>query len=334
MTKEITDAKILVVEDHKNNKDSILRSLKGMGVPLGNIDTTDNAVDAKEKIDDFEPDVLLLDLNIMNEKGGEEEIKYGHEVIEKVRLFNHENPEKIKIIVISGMVKDTGLQNIVGTEGENITKFIDKGLMSSDMDAFNEKLKKSISKALRSTDEGDYILFQSIRNSTLKILKKLHIELYMKIEEEILDNIEKLNLRKVNEHTLSKNIIISCGQVVEFTVSYLEGEVRSIRELKLYDNPKTIRNKLNHLSGRKFDESSKAYEIIDKDPVISRKASEYAYRAYSFRNQASHTPEADEKNKNIYKDTRFDKWDAKIAVDLIMPLLNEYIKLLKEKNTG
>jgi CheY-like chemotaxis protein len=333
MTKELSKAKILIVEDHIGNRDTIFRALMDAGIPAKQIETTDNSGEAKSLIDDFEPNVVLLDLTIMGKSGGEEDVLYSYEVIEKVRLYNHENPEQIEIIIISGTIENENIQKILHTEGENITGFIDKAIMSSDRDQFKEKLIKNIAKALRDAKEGKHIEFSNIRNSNLRLLKKLHVELWEKIEEEVLENIARLDLKKVNEHNVAKNIIISCGQIVEIVIYYLEGSVKSVREINFSDNPVTVRNKLNRLSGRKFNNSAKSYEIIDENPIISKKASEYAYRAYTLRNHAGHAPEIDNKNKNIFKDTRFDKWDAIIALDLVMPLLNEYIKRLKEKNS-
>lgn len=331
MAKQLTESNILIVEDHKGNRDTIVRLLIEEGIPMQQIETTDNAGEAKTLIDEFEPDIILLDITIMREEEGEENSLYSYEVIEKVRLYNHENPDKIKIIIISGTVENEGIQRILRTEGENIISFIDKIWMSSDMEKFKSRLKKDINKALRFTDEGEFIEFSDIRNSNLRLLKRLHSELWEKIEEEILDNLERMNLKDVNEHNEAKNVIMNCGQVVEFIIYFLEGRVSTLKEVDFSNDQETVRNKLTRLSGRKFNESTKSYTVIADQPVISRKACEYAYRAYHLRNQASHDPQMDDKNKNIYKDARLDKWDAKIALDLIVPLLNEYIKRLKEK---
>ncbi len=330
-TKDFNSAKILIVEDDIDNRNSIEKILREGNINFKNIEYTDNSNDAKNLIDDFEPDIVLLDIKILNKPGGIDDSSHSVEVIEKVQLYNYQNTNKISIIIISNTVNDKALQDIIGSESKNIQNFLDKHQMSSDYDKFKQKLFKEIRKALEKELKEEKIDYSFVRRSALKKLKELNFELWKKIEEELLDEFERINDKNTNEHNISRNIINCTGQIVEMIVHFLEGDDINIYEFESTENDASMRQKLNVLSGRKFIDKDKVYEIINNAPPVSRKACEFAYRAYNLRNQASHTPQMDTRNANIFADARFTKWDAAIAINLLMPLIIEYTDILKKE---
>lgn len=57
----------------------------------------------------------------------------------------------------------------------------------------------------------------------------------------------------------------------------------------------------------------------------------YAAQTFLLRSYASHAPETDKKNENIFYGGEFTKEDAAISINLLVPVIIEYIKLLKSK---
>lgn len=328
---DFKNLKILIVEDDIDNRNTIERILREGGVDFKHIEYTDNANKAKTLIDDFEPDVILLDIRILQEPGTIEDSKNSLEVIEKVQLYNYKNLHKIKILIISNTVNDKSLQEIISSEGKNIQNFLDKHLLSVDYEYFKEKLFRELKKVRDQEKTKEKIDYSFIRQSEIKNLKHLHFDLWKKIKEEILDEFERLNDQNANEHNIARQVINTAGQVVEMTVFFLEGKQLNIADFQTEDDEPNMRKRLNTLSGRKFTDAAHGYTIINERPVISRKACEFAYRAYNLRNQASHSPEMDKLNMNIFAESRFTKWDAAISLNLIMPLIIEYTALLEKR---
>jgi hypothetical protein len=95
------------------------------------------------------------------------------------------------------------------------------------------------------------------------------------------------------------------------------------------NNVTSVRNKLTALSGRVYTEYNSYEETGDK--IISRKAAEYALKAYQYRNEAVHSQKKDDKNNKIFADSSFSKEDASISVQLIFPLIKDYITYVKSK---
>jgi len=105
--------------------------------------------------------------------------------------------------------------------------------------------------------------------------------------------------------------------------------------MKFSEDDNTIVNKLTKLSGRKFlrFENGKAIykNISSLKPIIRRISQEYTHMAYKLRNQASHPPEDDPNFNNLFAgyNAKFTKEDAAISINLIVPLIQDYINYMK-----
>ncbi len=331
MAVNLQDAKFLIVEDEEDKSDLFFRMLLEQNVSEDQIEVSETSDSAKEKISEFEPEIILLDVKIPRDESSQPESDNCIDVINAVKLYNHENTGKIRIILISATVKDKGIQKIIQSEKKIFVDFLDKTEIATNLDKFKEKLLKDIKKALKNDEEEEKIDYSFVRKSNLKELKKLKPPLWKKIEEEILNEFEKLNNKNVNEHLVSKNIIRNCGEIVEVITYYLEDNTINLNDIVISNNPNSIRNRLTILTGRAYKSNEEGYEVVSKKTLISRKACEFGYRAYLLRNQASHAAEVDEQNRNIFNQTRLNKEDAAISLSLIMPLMNDYIAFLKNK---
>lgn len=326
---ELNEARFLVVEDESDKRDFLVRMLMDNEIKSEHIEEAETSLQAIEQIRDFEPDIILLDIAIPRDEQSEPSSANCGEVIREIRLFNHENQNNIKTFIISATVEDKGLQKLIGDDHKGIDYFFDKNEISINPDRFKERLIGKIKSALTKESEPCKIEYRYIQKSLTKELKKINEELWEKINTEILDEFETLSERNVNEHNRSKSIIITCGEIVEDIVHLLEDESLELSTINYSDSIASTRNKLTALSGRVYAEYNSYEETGDK--IISRKAAEYALKAYQYRNEAVHSKEKDDKNNKIFADSSFSKEDASISVQLIFPLIKDYITYVKSK---
>lgn len=330
---EVTEATLLIVEDEKEKREFLFRTLTGSGIPAQQIQRASYAKKAQELIWEFEPNIVLLDIKIPKEENDIiAEPENVRDVLDKIRLFNHENVQKIKTIIISGTVKHKVVQEMIGSlNKQTVFDFIDKIEIATNPEEFKQRLIKKISKALNTEFAPEKIDYTFIRKSKIKELKKLHEPLWNQIKEEVIDEFERFNDKNVNEHPTAKGIVRTCGEIVEIIINLFKNKSIELSKIVISNDLKSIREQLNALSGRKYLYDENIFKMITKKPLISRKACHYAYQAYYIRSHASHPPESDKKNENIFKDIRFSKEDAAISLNLIVPLILDFINFIKNK---
>lgn len=328
MTKYITDISYLIIEDEEDKVDFLLRLLKEAGVSLENVFDAKTTREAIEKIDEIEPEVVLLDIAMPMEVGGEPNAENCQYVIEKIKNINHENLDrKVKTIIISATVDNTGIQKLIKGH-EVVFTFMDKNLISIDPDKFKSDLLKNIERAINKVEERNLIDYSFVRNAIFKDLKKIDLQLWEKIQSEVLEKFERLNDRNRNHFTLSRDIIKTCGEIVEKIIAKLISECEEIGEKPSEYDLENRRNKLVWLSGRRF-KGNHTYEVIKEPFIISRKSCAFAHQAWSYRGDAAHSREEDPNNTNIFKGTNFSIEDAAISIQLILPLIQDYIAFKK-----
>lgn len=329
---EMIKAKILIAEDNQSNTEFLVRALRS-NVSLTNIKLTDTAETAVEAINDFYPDIVLLDLKLPRKKGNEPNIDSAAEILKEIELHNYKKNRFIRVIVISGSVQDTGVQQLILGDRSNIVKFLDKNAIAIDSEEFKEKLLKLIGRSLTEDVPERTIDYSVLRKSTLQKLETLHPSLWKKMNSEILDEFETLNARKVNVHARAKQIIGACGEVVEDIIALLKDESLDLSAQQYSDDFNSVRRKLTSLTGRKKIHGSIGYEMTGSDILINRSSAEYATQAYYFRSQALHGKVGDDNNDNLFKSGySFSREDAAISLNLIIPLVNDFIEYLDTKS--
>jgi CheY-like chemotaxis protein len=331
--------KFLIIEDNKSNLDHLSRTLLyNTGVLGENVSEAETAEEAIEIISDFEPDIVLLDLKVPRKSGDEPSIESAVEILKEIELQYHRKNRFIRVIVISGSVQDAGVQQLIRGDRSNIVKFVDKNAIAIDSDEFKVKLIKLIERCIQEEEPERSIEYSDLRNSHIKKhLLKLSPNLWQKIEKEILSDFESLNDRKVNVYNRVKSIILACGEVVEDILHLIDDEKYDLSEKKYSDDDNTIRKKLLKITGRRHlgkdaEGKDKGYSIDAKNILISRVACDCAFHAYRYRSEAVHGKEGDVLNNKLFpSDYSFTREDAAISINLIMPLINDYIKHLESK---
>ncbi len=335
--------KILVVEDEEDIRDGLVRALMYKGNwPEKLIEDVDNAESAIDVIETFRPDIVLLDLKIPKRRGEKEEIRYAVDILKEIDLYNYKNNANTKVIVISASVDDPGMQRLVLGDRSNIISFLDKNEMAIESDEFKDKLIKRIRWAFESAPDEKRMDYSAIRRSVIRELKELNPELFNKIDKEVLSEFEKLNDKDTNTYKKSKDVMISCGEVVEDILAFFKSNATKLSSIKYSDDPSKVRNRLTSLTGRmpyfvKITDSDGEernqlhFKYDEKNELISRVASESAYMAYFLRSEAVHGgKEDDERNIKLFANKyKFTREDAAVSVNLIMPLIRDYINYLK-----
>lgn len=326
---EIRDFKVLVVEDDPDFSRKFADILDDFGIFEDNIEITEFAEEAIELIDRFEPNVLLLDLRIpYNDIDDEDRFKHSSKVIQYVskqnQILSHVH-KRIQVIVISGNVEDKDL--LYSVHKESVYAAIDKGDNIKDLDFIEKELKRLFNKIIKYNITPEVVNFNLIRKAEINKLNDLDPGIWNIIDSEILHQFEKLGGKKADEFSISKGIILASGQLVEIIVNLFENRNVNLKNFNPKDDLYSIRNKLTVLTGRKYigtaERGEPNYEMTGTKK-ITRKSSHYAHLAYQLRNQVIHP--VDNYNDKIFADSRYNKEDAAISVNLIMPLIKDYIE--------
>lgn len=337
--------KVLIVEDEVEIQRGLVRILTYSGkLPGSNIELAGTSTDSKEKIDEFEPDIILLDLKIPRIKGDTPDIINSNDILNHVELVNYKFNKTIKVIIISASVKDKGTQKLILGDRSNIVKFLDKDERAIDSEEFSKELLRQISRAMTEDNDEKRIDYSAIRRSCVKELKEVNNELWQKIDKEILGEFEKLNDRDTNTYKKSKDVIISCGEIVEDVLAFLKSQTTKLNDIEYTEYSSQVRNRLTALTGRTAfkveitDEKGKKRFITQfKDngepEVISRIAVDTAFMAYTLRSEAVHGGKEDDQwNAKLFANKyQFTREDAAVSVNLIMPLVRDYISYLKKQ---
>lgn len=325
------DSVILIVEDILAYSAILEDTLKKADWKANNIlaaDTTEAAISALE---DYYPHLVLLDLMIPYRDGEKPKIGNSVPVLEKIELLNLSKNLNIKVIVVSGSVGDPGIQKLITGDRKLIVKFLDKSHILSDS-KFKSELVRLAIKSLTEEPEVRAVTYMSIRRNILKDLKKWNETLWQKIDIFILKEFESLYERRANVEPGAKQIIGTCGEIVEDIICYIQDDSYELANHAYEEDHRSVREKLTALTGRKY-RGSNTYELDPSDRLISRAAAEYASLAYMMRNEAIHSKEDDGDNNRIYREHSFTREDAAVSLNLIVPLVQDYMlyKLRKKK---
>ena len=332
MEKGNTIGKLLIVEDEKDKRQGLVRIFMYDGNWPGNlIKDVGSSIEAIKAIEEFEPEVVILDLKIPREKNDEPRIENAASVLREIEYFNSKNPETIYVIIISASVNDSGIQSLIKEDRSKIISFIDKNEAAIDSDKFKEKLLQQVHKALTRGPEEKIVTYSSIRKSSIKELKELNPSLWEKIDKYILREFELLFQKDINVDPRAKQIIGTCGEVVEDIIFLISERGYTISPRNYKDYNPSVGERLFKYTGRERDKDSKQLILTGEKPLLSRASAEFAFQAYKYRSEALHSKENDIKNDKIFKGRLFTKEDAAISINLIMPLVLEYIKLLQKK---
>ncbi len=333
----IKDSKILIVEDAKDLRELYVKFLIDNDISEENLKSVCCSKQAMEEIRDFIPDLVLLDVKIPYTEDGVPDSGHSKQVIDRIESHNTRFEKKIKTIIISATTEDKGIQDLVSIDPLRIFKMMDKNLLATSPEKFKVELKKHIDNALNASmafSKPTISVVSNFRN-ILVPLKVGDTELYNYMFSEIFNPFEEINSK--TEGIISHSIIIRCGMVVEDIIDLLSKvEIPKQRKLSIFSNIRagislpmedegSVRDKLNLLSGRKWSEGGINENL--GTPKITRQAYEYAHFAFRCRNQASHSSKSDYKNNNMFSDNIFTKEHALSSITLIMPLVQDYIKL-------
>jgi len=324
-------SRILIVEDEKDKREGLVRILMYNGWKGDYIKAVVTSQEAVDSINNFEPEAVILDLKIPHDRNEEPKISNALEVLKEIELYNSNNLKSIYVVVISASVEDVGLQSLIKEDRSKIITFIDKNEAAIDSDKFKEKLLRQIDKALNKENEEKRVSYSSIRRSELKKLREINHKLWEKIDKNVIGEFESLFGKDVNVHARAKQIIGSCGEVVEDLISLLKDNSYKITEKEYEINIPSIGKSLYSLTGRKKDTDTNKLVLTGTKPIISRAAAEFAFQAYRYRSEALHSSENDPENKKVFKDRKLTIEDAAISVNLIMPLIIEYIDIAINK---
>ena len=326
--------KVLIVEDEVEIQRGLVRILTYTGkLPGGYIDLAGNSTDSKEKIDDFEPDIVLLDLKIPRVKGDTPDVINSNDVLNHIELTNFKFNKNIKVIIISASVKDKGTQKLILGDRSNIVKFLDKDERAIDSEEFGKELLRQIDKAMNEEPDEKRMDYSAIRRSIVRDLKELNPDLFNKIDKEILDEFESLNSKDAYIHKISKNVITTCGEIVEDIIALLKSKTIKLSNVVYTDGEfESVRKKLTSLTGRRFVSKEEGFEITG-DEIITRIAANMAIQAYVLRSEAAHGGQEDDPRNEKFFANRyiFTREDAAVSVNLIMPLIRDYINYLKNQ---
>lgn len=323
--------KILVVEDNEKVRESIVELLMNNKEPKYEVEDAASSDEARRIIKEFEPDVILLDLRIPRTREEEPEIRNAIDVLQEVTIHNYEKNADSKIIVISGSIDDPGLRRLIEGDRTSIITFINKNDGATVTGEFNKNVLKQVKRALSAEPSERPMEYSAIRKSIVRELKELNPELFARIDKEILDVFEKLNEKSTYVHKNSKDIVISCGEVVEDVISYMKSRSTKLSSVSYSKKPGTVRFRLNALTGREYDIDNKVYTLTGEVPLLTRPAAEYAFQAFYLSSEARHGGKDDDEANEKYYANRyvFTREDAAVSVNLIMPLVRDYINYLK-----
>ncbi|MEX0980489.1 MAG: hypothetical protein WD577_11950 [Bacteroidales bacterium] len=337
MSKPIADIKILIIEDDQEKREELVEILRDAGLSLVNVSVTGFAETGIEKLEDEQPDVVLLDLKIpYNEESMSLNIDNSNKVIHAVERLNvtrNQEADSTGILIISASVDDRGIRNQYKHTKE-VIDFFDKDEIALNKEGFKQELLKKIQRTVeREIKHECAVEYPEIRKIKLSKLKPLHLDLHNRIVNDLLGDFEKLNNRNVNTSRVSENIIGLAGRIVEDIINLIEDDQYSLSENDQSDNFTSVRNRLINLSGRKYlrHENRQAIYKTNGERIISRKAAEYGKQAYILRSEALHSKDGDRFNNKIFKDTEYTIEDAAISIGLIIPLISEFITYLKNK---
>lgn len=338
MKKSLGGIKVLIVEDDQEKRQELVEILRDKGIQLLNVFTAGYAETGIDILNNEHPDVVLLDLTIpYNEESKSLKIDNSNKVIKDVERLNalrNQQKDSTGIIIISASIDDKGLMNNYKHTSE-IVDFFDKDEIALNKNKFKDDLIIAIQKSIeREFKHECKIEFSDLRKLKISKLRTIHPKLYKRINEDLLGEFAKLNNKNVNISRVSEYIIGIAGIIVEDIMHLVEDEQYQLAEVNQSDNLSTLRLRLTKLTGRRllgYENYQAKYEIID-EPVFSRKAAEFAVYAYKLRSEALHSKEGDNYNNKLFKDINFDIEDAAVSLNLVMPLIIEYIDFKINKN--
>lgn len=326
---ELKELKILVVEDEKWIRNNLIMKIHDYGLDANNIKGTSNSSESIKYIESFDPDIILLDLNIPRVLHGLPDISHAFDVMEKVQLYNNKHKDKIKIIVISGTIFDHAVQKIIALSDKVIFKYIDKSGIAENSSMFNSDLKKTIIDVIADRDEEICLDYEIIRDGHLKELEKVDRALWEQIDREIFSEFKKIFSNDSNENVRATNIILKVGKLVEDIISLISKGSLSYNQKELLGRQTTVRKQLNVLSGRRHIKDKGFIEIGQQ--IISRESVEYSMLAYTLRSEGIHGgKDSDPKNEKLFSKSKPKIEDAAISMNLIVPLIRDYIAFKKE----
>lgn len=334
MKKTIDQIKILIIEDDREKREELAEILYNIGFKLANIFHTKFAEEGIALINDELPDVVLLDLRIpYNDNDGREIIDNSNKVIKEVQRINlarNVEEDSTGIIIISASIDDVGIRNNYKHINE-VVDFFDKDEIALNEGKFITNLEKKIFQVVeRDFKQPCGVELKEIRNIKLKKLESINLDLYNRIITDLLGEFEKLNNKKSNINLISQNVIGLSGIIVEDILNLFDDKNVSLLPIDKSDNSNTVRHKLTRLTGREWDYDHKKY-IRGKNEILSRKAAEYARFAYQLRSEVLHSKEGDFEHKKIFNKNNFTILDASISINLIMPLIQEFIEYNEKK---
>jgi len=335
MRKDLGQIKILIIEDEQEKREELVELLRDLGFSLPNIFYTQYAETGIEILDDELPDVVLLDLNIPYSKDNiSVKIDNSNKVINAVERLNalrNQDDDSTGILIISASVDDEGIRKKYKHTPEVVDFFVKEDL-DLKPEKFKDDLKKKIIIAIeREFNRSTIVEIKELRNLKLKKLQLINVDLFRRIEKEVIDEFEKLNNRKVNESLIARGIIGTVGIIVEDVINLLEDKNALLQPIDDSDNFYSVRNRLNKLTGREWIREDNKFDLAGSKPMISRKAADYARYAYQLRSEVLHTKEGDTDNKKIFNTNNFTIFDASISISLITPLIHEFIDLMEKK---
>lgn len=318
------EIRVLIVEDNESTRNNTVNILLQNGFLDKNIFDTAIATEALEIVNMEFPHVVLLDLKIPYDHIDKPaEIRNAESILNQLKLNKYQLGINSHVIMISGSIKDKQSQGLM--KNDLVLDFFDKGEASQDLTKYKTTLLDRIQWAyMKLENEESNVNLMILRKAELKTLAKIHKPLWIKIEKEVLNEFEKLGNKKANHHTISKQIIGSCGEVVEDIIYYFEKDSLELTEMRYSSASSTVRNKLTSLSGRKYINHDSSYEQIG-EVFISRRAAEYAYNAFRYRSEALHGKGDDEKLCKLFAGHEFTKDDAALSISLIIPIVKEFI---------
>lgn len=337
MRKQLNETKVLIIEDDQEKRQELVEILRDKGIHLKNVFSAGYAETGIDLLNNEQPDVVLLDLTIpYNEESRSLKIDNSNKVIKEVERLNalrNLQKDSTGIIIISASIDDRGVINNYKHIPE-IVDFFDKDDIALKKNKFKDELLNAIQKVTeREFKHECKIEFTDLRSLKVAKLKSIHTGLHKRVTEDLLGEFERLNNKNVNISRVAEYVIGIAGIIVEDILNLVENEQYRLTEIDQSDNFNTVRSRLTKLTGRRhigFENYQNNFEI-NNDPIFSRKAADYAIYAYKLRSEALHSKEGDKYNNKIFKDVDYTAEDAALSINLIMPLVSEYIGIRLDK---
>lgn len=334
----LNETKVLIIEDDQEKRQELVEILRDKGIQLKNVFAAGFAEAGIDLLNNELPDVVLLDLTIpYNEESKSLKLDNSNKVIKEVERLNalrNQQKDSTGIIIISASIDDSGLINNYKHIPE-IVEFFDK----DDIALKKTKFKDDLISAIQKSTEREFkheckMEFSDLRNLKVSKLKSIHPKLFKRITEDLLGEFAKLNNKNVNTARVAEYIIGVAGVIVEDIINLVENEQYVLKEIDQSDNLSSVRNRLTTLTGRRYvgyENGHTQYELIN-NPVFSRKAADYGVYAYKLRSEALHSKEGDRYNSKIFDDPNYTLESAAVSVNLIIPLIMEYIDYKTNRN--